>query len=364
MIERALAAPRRSWVPATALALGALALGVSYCHAEAPPPPPVVVNLVVPPAAAAPTTAHTGCHTDPSLVGTPAIESTGGPRLDDAALASDGCTLAAWQGHTLYASWDGGEHVATLDAGAAIFTVAAGPGRIVVVRDHQSLGFLSPADTQVRWVALDPELATSELVPFTVAAGGTWTVVQTATSLAITGDDAVTWTRVPLPEERLRWTTPQLSAAGDDGSVRDRFYEELGDGGPLREHALTFSAGAWHDALVPPVTAGGWRYRFAPDRSWGCGGTVKLVASRGKTHITIAKDLREDAFPDGVGTGSLGTFAMYGGVLYELRAGHATRVAATPDDAYWLGVDAYGAPLVRAVDHVERWTPGGWRVII
>jgi len=347
------------------------------------PPPPVAVEAPPEPVRARaqpePAVIGTTCVADVTTVGAP----LGEPLDYDEALAGtmidpDGCTIAAWTKDRLFVSWDGGATFATYQVGRAIGGVAVTRGRVAVVRGGNALGTVRAGDRTPAWHELGVLAGGPESYELVLSAAGNWTLAYRPREqlLAVTDDDGATWRHLTPPKAAEFWVT-------EDGRTWARQWQALDEdpdaGGLVHNRTKNYVAAAgtatWQyadDAVRK--TQPGWTYQVMSDRSWGCGGTQKIVAlHHGREVATIVNDLHPQVFSTEIVSRGDVTFAMYRADrpddeqperLHRMRGTRSIDLDGIPfhSAGHLVGVDRYDTLIAFDGASVLRWSEGGgWR---
>jgi hypothetical protein len=298
---------------------------------------------------------HVGCSGDGSTIGAPFAAAT--DSYAQIALSSDGCAIArmvtSTRGTDATITWDGGATSASYTISWSA-QVALESDRAVVWSEH-TIGFVRPGDSAPAWRA-PFQVLTSNVIA--VVTDGPSTLVQSDTWLRITDDDGVTWRDLPALPATARIATAATAT-----------WDEYGDQGmgdfSHEHHAYELRDAAWKEVRAPRVS--GWTYALESQEHWGCGGTSRLVADRGKQHHELFGGLDDQVDNYSLATSTRGSYAQARGALWRLDRGAARQIDAgnTASAIFLVGVDAFGAPLMTTGGSLIRWTPkGGYRVVL
>jgi hypothetical protein len=344
-------------------------------------PPPVAVEAPPEPAPAQPEPAVIGttCVADVTTVGAPLGEPFDYDEvLAGALIEPDGCTIAAWTKDRLFVSWDGGATFATYQVGGAIGSVAVTRGRVAMVRDGNALGTVRAGDHTAAWHELGVLSGGPEPYELVLSVAGRWTLAYRYSEqlLAVTDDDGATWRHPTPPKPAQFWVT-------EDGRTWARHLEVIDvdpdADEPVDDRTEHYVAAAgtstWRNAdAAVRKTQRGWTYQVKSDQSWGCGGTVKIIAlHHGREVGTVVNELHPQVFsPEIVSRGDV-TFAMYRAYrtddeaperLFRLRGTRSIDLGELPflNVAHLVGVDRYDTLIAFDGGSVLRWSEGGgWR---
>jgi hypothetical protein len=361
-----------------------------------PPPPPIPVPPPpIAPDLAAPVVGAT-CARDLAHVGRPLEQALAPPAADASpiiaarigtAVSRDGCVIAVWTTTALIASFDGGQTFAErLAAPGELSAVAVAAGRIVVVRDLARIG-AARADGTTTWRELGDATPDAQL---SLSIDGAWTVLSLGTRrgpleasadaggerrppvrslVAVSDDDGATWRFVEAP------------VAGDSASVRivdGRIELDVYRASPDQADGGDPGAG-WTERFVADPADPRWHRRrqdtrrwdhaIVDDKFWGCGGSAKLVALKGRRVVTIVGDQRSEVEPFQLVTGRAAAYVLLDGHLHRVEGTRLRDLGAAPAADDWrfelVGVDAAGHAIAFVGDRLVRRTgPDTWRVLV
>src|SRR6185503_14159036 len=342
--------------------------------------PPIVVEAPRAPAQPEPEPAAIGtsCVADVTTVGEPLGEQLDYDEvLAGAQIDPDGCTIAAWTKDRLFVSWDGGATFATHVVGGASGSVVVTRGRVAMVRSGNALGTVRAGDRTPVWRELGVLAGGPQSYEPVLSAAGRWTLayLSSAQRFAVTDDDGATWRPLTPPVGAQVWVTED----GRTWARRWQWNEEERDGDePIHDHAervehYVAAAGTstWRnaDAAIRKAQAA-WSYELRTDRSWGCGGTEKIVAlHHGREVATLVNELYPQTFsPEIVSRGNV-AFAMYRENrsddelperLHRLRGTRSIDLGELPfhNVAHLVGVDRYETLIAFDGASVLRWSEG------
>ena len=255
-------------------------------------------------------------------------------------------------------SWDGGQSFSHVEI-AGITNAVALATRVMVLRDDGTLGTLTPGDPIV-WRHVPAPLAEAGLL-----AAGSSTVLVLDGLAGVSDDTGATW-RYLEPPKGVSIT--QLDANGQLIGLRFKETQES-DGDQIEVTTTRFTTELRHPrwrklastAGTPQDESG--RYRLEGDKSWGCGGSSKLVTRAGDHDVTVRGDIREDVFPLAVHTRNGVTFASLSDRLVRLDGADVIEIDSMPGNL--VGVDGADTPIVTTYNQILRWSKaGGWRVLL
>jgi hypothetical protein len=373
------------------------------------PPPEVVVN-VPPPAAPPPVDPPpVAPQIEPAVIGTQCvsdIETVGVPSdfqdsyamsallaanryqpyearspVQGAAIAPDDCTIAAWTAGELFASWDGGVTFARHEVPTGIATAVVTPRRIVLLRSDGALGVVR-AGTELVWRDLGV-LASRNPRPMSLSAGGDWILVHDESALlGVSGDDGATWRYLtpPAPADvfeisadgRVWGTDYQAAVEGDDEEGDDDTAEGSDPEGSdpdatrprgPRHYVTDLRSARWrHDPAALGKKGPAWTYDIVGDRSWGCGGTRKIIAlHHGREVATMFGDIYDGIDSPLVVSNGRVTYALLEHASYRLRGKRivplADQIPVRSGNA--VGVDRYGTVIAVDAAGLLRWSERG-----
>jgi hypothetical protein len=308
--------------------------------------------------------AHVGCPSDVATIGVPVASAPADVHaapIVEVAVSREGCTIAALTATSIAISFDGGKSFAKGSWKSATQMVAA-DGRVMLLDGEGRLCTMQPGHPGV-CRSLPGTLAGPSLF-----AAGTWTVLAGGKLAGISDDNGETWRYIDLLPEL------QVSRVDADGRLYGTQIHAIDDpsgDGPGAYTSMRFVTDLAHphwralDTATPgtPADESG-RYVLDTDKFWGCGGSQKLeLAAHG--HVTeVAGDLRDEVWPIRVHTTAGVTFASLANRLVRIDGATVTDRGEMPDGEL-VGVDAKGAPIVRAGSQLLRWSKaGGWRVLL
>jgi hypothetical protein len=350
-------------------------------------PPEVVVHVQPPPPAAAEPVIGTRCAPDIATVGVPSdfqdsyasallpaayryqeYEAT--TTVRGAALDPDDCTIAVWTRSELFASWDGGATFARHEVALGIATAAVTPRRVVVLRSDGALGVVRAGATELAWRELGT-LASSNPDPMSLSARGDWILIHGGASLGVSRDDGATWRYVVPPpgadvfeitaDGRI-WGTDYQPAVEDE-EVDPATIEEPEPPEP-RFYVTDLRTARWRDdaRALRKKGAPAWTYDIVGDRSWGCGGTRKIIAlHHGREVATLFWDIYDGIDAPRVISNGRVSYALLEDASYRLRGKRS--VAITPAipirSGNAVGVDSYGTVIAVDAAGLLRWSEQG-----
>jgi hypothetical protein len=114
------------------------------------------------------------------------------------------------------------------------------------------------------------------------------------------------------------------------------------------------------------LEVGPWSYTLEGDRSWGCGGSSKLVAAHGGRRATLLSEIRPEILPFRVATNGTATLAMFDQQLLRIEGARTRQlVELSVDVGELVSVDGTGTAIARNDQRVSRWSErGGWRMLL
>ena len=258
-----------------------------------------------------------------------------------------GCTIAAWTDDVVAVSWDGGQTFARYLAHGEIHRIAATAGRIMVLRDGDTLGVAHAGDPQITWRALIRlEQGDEQGSPQLVAAGAWTAMFETgAQLLGVSTDDGATWRYVDAPHDI------ELDA-GRDGTL---FVQDGAQG-----YVVDFAHWALRK-VGPRRDSPAWSYEITPEVHYG--GPHEIVAHHGKRQTTVADKLTTERHAIEVINDRRGAYAVYNQHLYQLRGTLAVDLGKAMFD-HVGAIDGYGTLIGHDDTTVWRWSPrSGWRAL-